>query len=142
MAIRLGLSNGRDAKREDWSATETALLRNIMRSLAALVDRHGRTRRVIANKIERERERQAFTDAVSAAVKSACAALDPSVRADVEGEVLIGVLSKAVPLDRIGEAIRAARTKIYGPRHYSLNAPISDGSLTWLDTVASDREHF
>ncbi|MDP4024429.1 hypothetical protein Q8W71_17530 [Methylobacterium sp. NEAU 140] len=127
---------------EPWSATEMALLRNIIRCVDALKSRHGRSARAIEHRAAKERQTQAFVASATEAVKAACASLEPAVRLEVESEVLIAVLSKAIDFAGIPAEARAARTRIYGPRHYSLDAPIGDGSMSWIDTIADDREHF
>ena len=83
-----------------------------------------------------------MSDTLSA-IKAAVAHLSTEVRLDVEGEVLVQVLAREIKLADVPAAVRKAVTKIYGPRHYSLDAPLSDGSgMNWIDTIADDRPHF
>lgn len=141
MALRLGLKS--EARGRFWSQEEMLLVRAIERSMKALRERHGRTSSSIEKKRARERQAEKRMSQALEAIKGASAHLSAHVRADVEGEVLVQVLAGEVKLSDVREAVRRTVARVYGPRHFSLDAPVgNEASVRWIDTIESDRPHF
>lgn len=141
LACHLGLLVGTGGR--GWTDDETVLVRSIERSLHKLRTTHGRSDRQIATKRARLRRADARVNEAIDAIARAVAHLPPNVRRDVEGELLVRLLSREIGVADLATAVREAVRKTYGPRFLSLDTPIFDGSsATMIDTIASDRMHF
>lgn len=139
-AHKLGLRSLRST--EGWTAEEDGLLRQIGR-LTARLEQSGRSQNAIGKRASQLRAREEFATRALAEVRQATAHVPAAVRDDVQQEVIAEVLGCVVSLTDLPAAVRRATTRAYGPRHYSLDAPLGDeGGGTWVDTIESDRPHF